>query len=285
MYHIIVNPLASFGHGKRKLMRAEKYLKKRNAEYRIHRTSYAGHATQIARELSEAGETEILVFGGDGTVNEVLNGLVNSENVHLGILAGGTANDFVSYAKMPKQPEKMIDLILRGEPKRTDYIVCGKYRSLNSVGTGIDVDVLQRCRGGKGKGRYWVSLLQSVCSFRGNDFVARYNGEEKSYHAFLAVLCNGGMFGGGIRICPDAKLDEGKLKLVIVDYMSGFRLLRALFALISGRILKLDATTCVDVESVEILPKKSFILQLDGELYGNIPFRAHVEKGGIWLYR
>lgn len=287
MYHIIANPIASSGKKKRGLKKVENYLKENKIPYDVHFTEYAGHAVALAKELTAAGETEIIAFGGDGTMHEVFNGLEDPSKVHFGVIPAGTGNDFATHIGLPLNPKKAIEAIVKGEAKPTDYILCGGVRSLNSVGTGIDVDVLQRCQGSavSGKLRYWKSLIASLHHFKGYHFTATADGVTKDYHAFLAVLCNGGMFGGGFRMCPSADVADGKLNLVIVDFMKGFRRIKALFALVRGNIEKLEATTSLSVEKVEITPRHPFILQYDGELYGGVPFQAEVKRGGMLLYR
>ena len=287
MYHIIANPIASSGKSKRALKKVENYLKENKIPYLVHFTEYAGHATVLAGELTKAGEREIIAFGGDGTMHEVFNGLEDPSKVHFGIIPAGTGNDFAGFVGLPLHPVKAIETIVKGEAKPADYILCGGVRSLNSVGVGIDVDVLQRCQGSSipGKLRYWKCLLDALHNFKGYHFKATADGKTKDYHAFLAVLCNGGMFGGGFRICPSADVADGRLNLIIVDYLKGFKRLKALLALVKGNIEQLEATTSLSVEQVEITPKHPFILQFDGELYGGVPFHAEVKRGGMFLYR
>lgn len=287
MYHIIANPIASSGKSRRKLKKIEAYLKENKVDYTVHFTEYAGHASNLAKELTESGEEEIIAFGGDGTIHEVFNGLSDPSKVHLGIIPAGTGNDYATHVGLPKKPRQAIEAIVKGEAKPTDYILCGGVRSFNSVGTGIDVDVLQRCQGSKvpGKLRYWKCLLDALVNFDGYSFTATVNGETKDYHAFLAVLCNGGLFGGGLKIAPSSKVDDGVLNLMIVDHVKGFKLIQAMLALIQGKIESFPATHAFAVDKVEITPKHPFILQYDGELYGGIPFEAQIIKGGVNLYR
>ncbi|MGN1235351.1 MAG: diacylglycerol/lipid kinase family protein [Christensenellaceae bacterium] len=285
-YHIILNPKASSGANLRYQRKLSSYFEKLGASCQIHETTYPGHAKQIARELSENGETEIVACGGDGTVHEVLNGLVLSDKLHLGIIPSGTGNDFCSFLHIPKNRKKAVSLIVNGTPKETDFIECGSLRCLNSMGTGIDVDVLERCRLSKLKGkiRYWKSLAVSLFHFSGNEFIVRVNGEEKEYSSFLAVLCNGGYFGGNIPICPSADVADHKLELILVRFVKGLSLVKALLALVSGKILSFPETTVYSVTEAQIIPKGAFTLQLDGELYDNLSFQANVASG-LMLYR
>lgn len=287
MYHIIANPNACTGRSGKKLKKVEKLLLASDVAYTIHKTEYARHAIQIVKELTRQGEQDIIAFGGDGTFHEVLNGIADPSKVRLGLIPAGTANDYAKFFSLPTKVEKAVDLILHGETKPTDFIECGGVRSLNSVGTGIDVDVLQRCEMSKlkGKVRYWKSLLSALLHFKGHEFECTVNGETKKYHAFIVVLCCGGMFGGGMKICPSAKNDDGKLDLVIVDFLKGFKKIGAVFSLLGGKILSHPATTHILVEEVSIVPEHSFIIQYDGELYGGVPFEGKIQKGGVNIYR
>ena len=167
---------------------AEKRLKERGAEYRIHYTNAPKHATEIARELSKTSDTivargrgdaieyvksygkeydMICCSGGDGTINEVFNG-IDVDKVKLGLIPCGSGNDFVASANIPTDTEAAVDLILDGEAKPTDFMVCGGVRGLNIIGTGIDVDILKRCRKSKilkGKLQYVFSLVISLIKF------------------------------------------------------------------------------------------------------------------------
>ena len=166
MIDIIVNPVANGKKALKCAAAAEKRLKERGAEYRIHYTNAPKHATEIARELSKTSDT-IVALGGDGTINEVFNG-IDVDKVKLGLIPCGSGNDFVASANIPTDTEAAVDLILDGEAKPTDFMVCGGVRGLNIIGTGIDVDILKRCRKSKilkGKLQYVFSLVISLIKF------------------------------------------------------------------------------------------------------------------------
>ena len=103
MYDIIVNPIGGKGKSLKALKEAEEVLKAHGALYTVHNTEYAGHATEIARELSRKPDTKLIVMGGDGSFNEVLNGIENFDNVTLGIVACGTGNDFIRASGHPSK--------------------------------------------------------------------------------------------------------------------------------------------------------------------------------------
>jgi diacylglycerol kinase (ATP) len=158
---------------------------------------------------------------------------------------------------------------------------------MNVAGLGMDVEVLERCNRGKmrGKLKYLFSLVQSLFAFKGCK-VEIENGEHKETRAALiAAVCNGDRFGGGIRICPVADPADGKMDVVVVDCIGGkLQIIKAFMQLMKGKILSYPAATHFACESVRFTPELPCTLQLDGELYRDIPFEARI-KSGLKIYR
>ena len=194
MINIIVNPKANGKKAAKIAKKVDKYLTGKGVEHAFFYTDAPRHAIKLAEELSKTSDT-IVALGGDGTINEVLNGL-DTEKVKFGIIPSGSGNDFIAAASIPQNPIEAVDLILSGEAKPTDYMVCGGVRGLNIIGTGIDVDILKRCKKSKilrGKLQYVISLVISLIKFRFYKFYI-CKGEEK------ACVGNGHRLGGGIRM-------------------------------------------------------------------------------------
>ncbi len=287
MYHLIYNPAAGKKSKQSNLETAEKILKERGVDYEVHASCAARECVQIAKDLSQKGETDFIVLGGDGTLHEVLSGLDDPSKCRLGLIPSGTGNDFAEKAGIPLDVEKALALILDGEAKNTDYLQVGEYRCMNVGGMGMDVDVLERCHKGKmkGKPKYVLSLLQSLFTFKGCKITVECEGVEKTYDALIAAVCNGGVFGGGIPICPAAEIDDGKINVVIVDCIGGvFKLINAFMILMKGGVLEYPLTTHYLCDSVRFTPKKPCPAQLDGELYTDLVFDVKLCKG-LKFYR
>ena len=287
MYQIILNPVSGKRKARKNLRAIEQVLKERNLSYAVHFSKGIRDAEHIARALTSAGETELIVLGGDGTLHEVLNGLVDPTLCRLGIIPSGTGNDFVDTLGIPKNPKQAIQLILDGEAKATDYLEISDRRCLNVAGLGMDVDVLERCNRGKmrGKLKYLFSLLQSVFAFKGYPVEIEQEGKIEKRDVLIAATCNGKQFGGGIPICPNADVQDGKISVVIVDCIGGkFKLIKALLTLLKGKILSYPATTHFLCDRVVFRPQTPCTVQLDGELYTDIVFDAKVRQG-LKIYR
>ena len=131
MYHVILNPVAGKKKAKKNLAITEKIFKEKGSAYEAHQTCAVHDAEDIARMLTLAGETELIVIGGDGTLHEVLNGIADTSKVKLGLIPSGTGNDFAEKAGIPEDAEKALALILDGETKETDYLEVGGKRCMN----------------------------------------------------------------------------------------------------------------------------------------------------------
>lgn len=285
---IIYNPLAG---GLKKMAKnlnlLVEHLKKRGVEFRLHKTEYEKHAVKLTKDAIEKGATTIVSMGGDGTNNEVLNGFCNFENVTFGIIPCGTGNDFASHVGIPLDVTKAADIIIDKPATYVDYMQLPTIRALNVVGVGIDVDVLTRYQALKKKTKagYYKCLIKSLLSYKCQNITTDVNGERKDQTAFIAAVANASMFGGGLKICPDAIEHDGKLDLVTVDEIKGLKIVNALLKLKSGKIDKLKQTHRTYAETVKIVGDENTIINVDGELHKNIPFEVEVIHNKLKMHR
>lgn len=287
MLDFIYNARSGGGKGKRAMETIAAELNRIGVKFRNFVTKAQKHAIELAKKLTREGATDIIAVGGDGTINEVLNG-IDPQNVRFGIIPAGTGNDFVRSANIPESPLKALDVILHGEAKPTDYMDCSGVRGINVIGTGIDVDILERCERSKilkGKLQYVASLIISLIKFKFYGFDVLLNGERTSKEALIIAVGNGKMFGGGIRICPEAEIDDGLMDFVVCNRMKKSRIPSAFMKLMKGKILEQPFTEFQRVEEVEACFDKKITVNVDGELYEGLPFAVKLVKGGVKLYR
>ena len=287
MFHIIFNPVAGKKKSIKKLRVVERVLAERELSYALHQSKDVHDAQEIVRGLTEAGETEFIILGGDGTLNEVLNGLKDPSICTLGLVPSGTGNDFAARMGISLDPEKAILRILDGEAKPVDYLEVSGTRCMNVAGLGIDVDVLERCQRGrlKGKIKYLFSLIRSLFAFKGCQVEIRSEERVETYDVLLGAVCNGSQFGGGVRICPIADSTDGKLNAVLVESPGGkWKIIKAFLSLMKGKILEKPITTTFLCDEIKIIPKSNCAMQMDGELYKEYDFTAKIGKG-LRFYR
>lgn len=288
MLNFIYNPTAGKGKAQRFREAIEARLKALGVAYTFWETNGRKDATRIARELTQRGETDIIAMGGDGTVNEVLNGLDDPSKVKLGLIPCGSGNDFAAAIGIPLTPEGALDVLLKEQPKFTDYMECSGVRGLNVIGAGIDVEVLKRCYKAKvlkGSLNYFVSLVISLIKFRFYHFDARLNGRSGSHVGLIVCACNGRRFGGGMSICPEASFDDGLLDVVMVEDVTKPMVPGALVRLMLGRILQWKHTFHERAPRLEATFTPAATIQIDGELYDSLPFDVRVAHNRLRMYR
>ena len=282
MYKIISNPTAGKRGNKQALALTKEVFDEAGVSYEVFETTCRGEAQDIAKKLTEGGEeVKLVIVGGDGTLHEALNGIAEPEKCVLGIIPAGTGNDFAEAAKIPLDSKEAARLILESEAKPTDYLEMGGVRCMNVAGMGIDTEILQRCERGrmKGKLKYLISLLQSVISFKGWQIKFKQGEETVELNTLVTAACNGQQFGGGLKICPEAVIDDGKIDVVVVEHIKGiFNLGKALVTLLKGKITTYPKTRHFLCEEIEVNAPPCTV-QLDGELYSDLEFKVKVCKG------
>ncbi len=281
MFHIIYNPVSGKKKALKNLSKIKKILSAKQVPYQTHKTCAVHDGTYIAAKLTKRGETDLIVLGGDGTLHEVLNGIADPAACRLGLIPSGTGNDFAGKLGLPLDAEKALAVILEGEAKPTDYLLVDGVRCMNVAGMGMDVDVLERCKRGKLKGKikYLLSLVKSLFAFKGLPVLIESEGVEEKHSALIAAACNGAQFGGGITICPVAEVDDNQMDVVVVDCIGGkIKIIKAFLQLMKGRILQYPATKHFRCEKVTFTPDTPCTLQLDGELYQDMRFEVSVGK-------
>ncbi len=286
MIDFVINEKA----GGKKAVKAKKIisavLEERKVEYAFHTTDYRKHAIEITRDLCKNGAKTIVAVGGDGTINEVLNGL-DDLSVNFGIIPCGSGNDFVDSVGIPLDVKKSLNLILDETTKPTDFLVCDGIRGINIIGTGIDVEILRRCENSKilkGKFKYIISLIVSLIKFKFYEF--RLDSEESEKRSALIVCCgNGRKFGGGIPIFPTAVADDGKMDFMVINKVKRRLIPKYLVKLMKGKVLEQPAVDFSYRDDVKALFDKPISVEIDGEIYDDIKFDVHIEKGKLNLFR
>ena len=288
MYHIIVNPQGGKGKSLKALATVEEMFKNNNAQYVVHKTEYAGHATEIAKELSQNPDTNIVVMGGDGSFHEVLCGIDNFDNVTLGLIACGSGNDFIKKSGHSTNVKEAVQTVLNGKVGYVDYMEMGKYRCLNVGGGGMDVDVLLKyaqCKTLKGKAAYYYSLFYTLLHTRFHHLRITADGVTKDTSVFMIGIGNGGFIGGGIPICPNAVVDDGLLNVGYVNEMKKSKILFRLVKFLKGKHVGTEWGGEYTAKKITLEALDDSRFELDGEIIEDTKLDIEVVHGKLKMFR
>ncbi|MDR2134749.1 MAG: diacylglycerol kinase family lipid kinase [Treponema sp.] len=230
---IILNPAAGRGKALKQFPKIEKFLKKHSRNFEIIFTRRPGDALEIARNLPVAEGDVTVAAGGDGTCNEVVNGLLtrrpaSGEAPLLGLLPAGRGNDFSSTPGIPEDPERALGIILRGKTRPLDagfvrggFFPEGRY-FINGLGIGFDTKVgfeaakMKFVRSGFA---YALGALLAVIRYEDSpELRIRYGGREETLPAVIVSVMNGRRMGGSFFMGPGALLDDGELDICFVRH-------------------------------------------------------------------
>ncbi|MFL3014710.1 MAG: diacylglycerol/lipid kinase family protein [Candidatus Neomarinimicrobiota bacterium] len=288
-YYLIVNPAGGTKKGLKILEKIKPIFIDKGAEIDIIQTEYAGHAVQLAKNLDLSGYDGLCAIGGDGTLFEMVNGMLNREDGQifpLGLITGGTGNAFMHDLNC-LDPVEASERIIKGSLRPVDIARVETknniYFSFNIVGWGIVADagyVAENLRWLGGL-RYDIASILEVLIGKKRMAKLILDDETLDGDFVFVMCCNTIHTGKGMKIAPYSKIDDGKLDLVIVRRTSRIELLKLFPKLFSGEHVKSPLVEYRQVRRLSIVPKQDSSLLIDGELIGRTPVNISLEPKSI----
>lgn len=288
---VIVNPTAGGGRAARLIPWLRERLALRgDADLLI--TGRAGDAERRAAEVAERGEDRVIAVGGDGTVQEVLNGLMarGTATAQLGIVPVGTGNDLARSLGLPADPGAAWKVAMGRATQLTDV---GRARNGNGVerwfasagGIGFDAQVATAMAQRRGwqasRGGYLLTTLSELRRFENRRVRIVLDGEVLERDVLLVAIANGAYYGGGMRIAPGAVPDDGLLDVCVVGDISRLTALRQLPNLYRGTHVRHRAVSMHRALAIEIDGSSATRVHLDGEPFGSLPLAIALVPAAI----
>jgi len=279
---LINNPKAKKS-SERKIMLASRFLKSRGYKVDVFFTTHRGHAESIAREALDKLPSLIIAAGGDGTFNEVVNGIAGSE-APMAILPLGTTNVLAKELGIPENVEGAMEIAVGRTPKTVSLgkIVITRHSSLVTrhfclmAGIGFDGEAVfginEAFKKFSGKGAYIYNGIKTLCRFDPGELIFDVDG--KSYSGFSAIVGKASRYGGNFRVTPDARLTDPALYICIFKGKKRLDIFRYVVGVATGSHLGFKDVEYLKAEKIQL--DGNAHIQLDGDYFGKTPAKIEV---------
>ncbi|MBE6113828.1 MAG: diacylglycerol kinase family lipid kinase [Erysipelotrichaceae bacterium] len=285
-YVFIVNPKSGNGVGESYGKKLEAMLPGMGVSYEVVYTSAPKDATLIASRYTKEDDCILVAAGGDGTMNEVLNGI--QEGVTMAILPCGSGNDFYRLIDSHATDFKgMVEDTIYGNTELVDYGILNGYKFLGSFSIGMDANVVDRKvkiqeKNKKArKSAYLLAVAQEVFARKGSNIVLETNGTTISKSVLFVSALNARYYGGGFKAAPNADIQDGKFDVTLVDSVGLLKIAELLPKYMKGTHLGCKEVTTLLCDHFVLTCDHEIVAQCDGELFSGSTFELTVMHHGV----
>lgn len=281
----IVNPVA--GSGRAWAVWRRLVAKHPEIERDAMITQGPADAERIVPAAVEKGYDAVVAVGGDGTLHEVLNGALGSPRVpSIGVIPAGTGNDFSRSVGLPRDPEQAYRTCLLGRAEPIDVGLVNGRAFINVAGFGFDAavahEVAQRSnRGATGAIPYLLAVFNQLRHFRPRELRLEVDGHVRSGRLLMGAVGNGSTYGGGMKICPHARVDDGTLDLFIGGDFGPFETLVNLVRVFMGSHITHPKCHYQKAWKIVVDGDPSVRVHADGQLLGSLPVTFEVRPRAV----
>lgn len=285
---VIVNPAAGRGRGYRAWRSVRTALRASGLAFDEVVAKRPLHAWELAEQAASEGYDAVVAVGGDGTTHEVVNGLLRGRREKppaLGIIPGGTANDFPRCLGIPKDPSAAAGLLLHGARRRVDVGQVNDRYYATISGVGFDAEVARQVnqwpRWFGGTVMYVAAILKMLVTYSPVEARVTINGHSQTMRLFLLAAANTNWYGGGMYMAPHASIDDGQLGIVIGGDLGKLETLAVLPKVFSGDHLKHPKVSHTTAYEVHVESRTPLAIHADGETVGRVPATFRVVPNAL----
>lgn len=296
---VIVNPNSGTGKGRKDWERISMLLCRAGINFTARFTEKRGHAINLSSEVIAGGFRRIIVVGGDGTLNEALNGAYSQSackpaDVCLALIPVGTGNDWGKMFGIPLVYEGAVETIRKGKTMMHDVGVvtyyCGEEKQtryfINIAGLGFESVVVnktnkQKDKGNSSKAIYFYNLLTSLLFYKNTEATLCIDGKTVVNSIFSVNVGNGRYCGGGMRQTPEALPDDGLLDITVIREIGKIDIIKNLKILYDGTILSHPKIDGYRAKKLHVESESLLYVEADGESLGHTPASFSVIPAGI----
>ena len=295
----IVNPNAGNGKGRKDWTRISDILAKNDIRFNVKTTQRKGQATEFTRELIADGWRKIISIGGDGTLNEIVNGIFTQNNcptteMTLSLIPIGTGNDWGRMFGIPLVYEGAVQVIKEGKLMSHDIGVIDYFNGeekaktyfINIAGLGFEAVVVrktnkQKDNGMSNKAIYFYNLLSSLVTYRNTPVNITIDEKTSKAKVFSINVGNGRYCGGGMRQTPDALPDDGLFDITVIKEMGKIEIVKSLQLLYDGTIMSHPKVDGYRSNNLKVTSDSLLYIEADGESLGHTPVEFSIIPSAV----
>jgi len=289
---LIVNPVAGKNKGDKAIREATPLLAEKGIQYDVKISEYSGHATQIAREFDPSKFDGIVAVGGDGTLFEILNGLLKTHRdfvLPIGQIPVGTGNSFIKDLNIQTIADA-VEKIAGGKTRKVDVGFFkypeGEHYFINLLGTGFVANVAHRAGKYKALGplSYVIGVFEEVVRLHPIPMEMTIDGNIFQRDYIFAEICNSTKTGGNMIMAPDAKIDDGLLDVILLNDISKLNLLKVFPQIFKGTHVNDSHVETFKGRHIKIVTETPQRLTPDGEVFGTTPIEVSILPNKIAMF-
>ena len=272
-YLFIVNPIAGKGRARKVIPIIKEVMEDNNCNYQIRVTEKAGDGQIFAEKAkSENTFTTIVSVGGDGTLHEIINGMIGGTQ-KLGIIPAGTGNDFSRSLDIPLNIKDAVETLVNGKIISIDLGKLSDRYFINFSSIGLDALIAEEANKIKryfsSTYSYIIGVVKALGKFKSIKAELIIDNKKYSSEIMLVAVCNGAYYGGGMNIAPQAQVSDGQFDICVVKKMPKLKLLFLFPTIFKGKHIKYDEIELYRGKSVQIFSEGEIYMSADGEAIDN----------------
>jgi len=297
---VLVNPASANGSTREVWPQIAAFMEAKGLKFQCHMTTAPFQAPEVVRNALRAGKTTIVSVGGDGTANEVVNGFFEGEKqvnpaARLGVISRGTGCDLIRTLGIPKEYQGAVEVIARNQERPMDLVLAeftdregapAKRWFANIADAGLGATAANRVnhtsKSAGGFLSFLYGTLWSILTYKNGYGRVEADGQQVYEGSLcMAAVANGRYFGGGMHLAPHARIDDGKMDLIVLRGMNKITLFVNLARIYKGTHLTHPKISAHLAKTVKISGEKPMLIELDGEAPGSSPVQFSIVQGAI----
>jgi diacylglycerol kinase (ATP) len=280
-FFVLANPVA----GRKKVGKLLRELsdfflsQEHSFSFEIHETTSDHKGDRTIEDKLDKSFTDLVIMGGDGTIHEAVNGL--KHNIPVSIIPAGTGNDYIKCLSIGQSLEDQLHTVINGDITEVDLGECNGRKFANGMGVGFDGQIVADMQNRKtpflsGHAKYYYHVLHILSGYRSRSYRVTVDNKFHDKKMILLTIAKGTTFGGGFKLTPHAKVDDGKLALCEIATIPGWKRYANVLSLQNGSHDRLREVSLTKATSLEIEENPLLEAHIDGEYLGRPPFKIKV---------